>query len=306
MKEIVDQYVRSCDACQRYKNLNQPIGHLATKQIGNSLPWNEVAIDTIGPWKIKLPDGRIITLNAYTIIDTCTNLLECVRSRSNLGSHQTGLESIRAFDQGWLSRYPRPVSVIFDQGSEFYNVNFESHLIMNGIIPRPITSGNPQSNAILERSHSVIKTSMRTELAEHPPQDEEDAIELLERILASAQLATRMTVHKTMNTTPGAFAFNRDMLLPIPVINDIVLLRNRRQRRIHQDAQRETQRRRDWNYQVGDQVMILEKNPGPLEHRATGPHRIAQVHTNGTISYERKPNVLDRINIRRIKPYFGR
>ena len=95
------------------------------------------------------------------------------------------------------------------------------------------------------------------------------------------------------------------MLLPIPVVTDLELLRSRRQLRINQDSNRENLRRRIHNYQVGDSILILQKGPGPLDKRAAGPFFIAQVHTNGTVSYEKRPNVLDRINIRRIKPCFG-
>ena len=40
-------------------------------------PWNEVAIDLIGPWKIKF-NGRVCIFNALTCIDTATNLFEMI------------------------------------------------------------------------------------------------------------------------------------------------------------------------------------------------------------------------------------
>ena len=44
-------------------------------------------------------------------------------------------------------------------------------------------------------------------------------------------------------------------------------------------------------------------NPATLQERADGPFRIQTVHVNGTVTIERAPGVLERINIRRIRPY---
>ena len=52
--------------------------------------------------------------------------------------------------------------------------------------------------------------------------------------------------------------------------------------------------------------MILLENPAKLDARAEGPFIIEQVHTNGTVSITRAPNIVERINVRRLKPYYRR
>jgi hypothetical protein len=66
-------------------------------------PWEEVAIDLIGPWKIKV-NGIQVEFNALTCIDTALNLVKLIRIDNKTDKH------IREkFAQSWLCRYPRPV-----------------------------------------------------------------------------------------------------------------------------------------------------------------------------------------------------
>ena len=57
----------------------------------------------------------------------------------------------------WLSRYPRPIKITYDQGAEFIGREFRKILIEieYGINPKPSTSENPMSNAILEHINMV-------------------------------------------------------------------------------------------------------------------------------------------------------
>ena len=65
-------------------------------------------------------------------------------------------------------------------------------------------------------------------------------------------------------------------------------------------------RRRNFDYQAGEYVLELKRDPTKLGIRTTGPYRIEQVHTNGTLTIRRGPGLIDRINIRRLRPYFRR
>ena len=64
----------------------------------------------------------------------------------------------------WLSRYPRPIEVTYDQGNEFIGHEFIKSLIEMEykIISKPSTLGNPMSNAVLERIHQVLGNTIRT------------------------------------------------------------------------------------------------------------------------------------------------
>ena len=62
----------------------------------------------------------------------------------------------------WLTRYPLPTKVIVDRGKEFM-ADFKSMIEKDyGIKVRPITTRNPQANAILECVHQTIGNIIRT------------------------------------------------------------------------------------------------------------------------------------------------
>ena len=110
-------------------------------------------------------------------------------------------------------------------------------------------------------------------------------------------------MHKTFGVSPGAIAFHCDMFLPIPIITDIKLLRSRRQSVIDKDSLKENKRRKHHDYNIGDQIMIFNHKTDALGAKSIGPFTITQVHTNGTVSFLRNEHIIERINLRRIKPY---
>ena len=51
--------------------------------------------------------------------------------------------------------------------------------------------------------------------------------------------------------------------------------------------------------------ILLEDTTGmKLSQKATGPFKITNLQTNGTVTIQLKPNVFQRVNIRRIKSYY--
>jgi hypothetical protein len=63
-------------------------------------PWEEVAIDLIGPWTVKVNNQKV-DFNALTCIDTASNLVKLIRIDNKTSRH------IRdKFIQSWLAHYP--------------------------------------------------------------------------------------------------------------------------------------------------------------------------------------------------------
>jgi transposase InsO family protein len=297
LKDRVHDYVSHCDDCQRNKSAGAGYGELPPRN-DVSIPWEEVAVDLIGPWNINIPGLGVISIRALTIIDTCSGLAEIIRIPDKYSATMAHL-----FDVQWLSRYPRPLRCIHDPGTEFVGPEFQTLLVHLGIQPVPSTVKNPQSNAICERLHATVGDMLRATLHSQPPNDVPAALDLIDGILASAQFATRAAVHTTLGVSPGALVFQRDMVLPIPLIANYEHYRARRQARIDENSRKENLRRQFKDYTVGDEVLILAYKPNKLDPRATGPFVISQVHANGTVTIQRNNHVYQRINIRRVKPY---
>lgn len=72
---------------------------------------------------------------------------------------------------------------------------------------------------------------------------------------------------------------------------------------IDENNRRVNLRRRFHDYKKDDKILLLTYDPTKLEDRATGPYKVVEVHVNGTVTIERAPGVLERINIRRVRPY---
>ena len=108
LPDRVAQYVRCCGPCQRYKNAGRGIAHVAPALTSLGTPQEEIAIDGIGSWKVQLPHPlNTVTFNAFTIIDTTTDVPEIIRS---VQMNSTGQQAVKALNNAWLVWYfPGPL-----------------------------------------------------------------------------------------------------------------------------------------------------------------------------------------------------
>ncbi len=84
-----------CKDCHKHKLEGRGYGLLPKQEVWIA-PWEEVSIDLIGPWKVKV-NGRHVEFNALACIDTASNLVELIRIDNKTAKH------IRdKFTQSWL------------------------------------------------------------------------------------------------------------------------------------------------------------------------------------------------------------
>ena len=67
--------VSNCPISPMVHTTYKPYGHLAPHN-APIIPWSEVHVDCIIPWKVFLPDNKTIQFYALTCIDPVTNLIE--------------------------------------------------------------------------------------------------------------------------------------------------------------------------------------------------------------------------------------
>ena len=155
--------VRHCpNEYQRAKDNGRQYGKLPPRDAGYS-PFKTVAVDLIGPWKVKV--GRIsLEFNALTCIDPVTNFTEAIWIKNKTSKHIP-----EQFQNSWLSRYPRPVYCIHDIGGEFIGEPFQTMLTDFGVIAKPTTANNPTANAICERMHHTVGDilTVRSTIVDH-------------------------------------------------------------------------------------------------------------------------------------------
>ena len=323
MRTTIRSHVKRCRSCQINKRRTLKYGKLPTKTVVMT-PWEVLCVDLIGPYTLKGKDGSQIDFMCLTMIDPASSWFEIVelpimetitpvefnsrgrKVHKNIITKETYFDKTSTMishlvNKTWFSRYPRCRNIIYDNGSEF-KLHFETLCDSYGVKRKPTSVKNPQANAILERVHQVLMTMLRTaelDMAETvTPSD-------IDTFLTNASWAIRSTYHTVLKASPGAAIFGRDMLFDIPFIADWNKIGDYRQRQTDLNTHRENNLRLDYDYKVGDKILIrkdgiLRKTESPYDSE---PWTITSVHTNGTIRVERRSKS-ERINIRRVTPYF--
>ena len=108
--------------------------------------------------------------------------------------------------------------------------------------------------------HQTIDNALCAILHAHQPANQAEAVTIIDNCFATARFAVRSAVHRTLNVSPGAMVFQRDMILPIPLIADFELIRQRRQAVVDDNKRRQNLRRIFHDYNVGDEVLIINQD----------------------------------------------
>ena len=292
-----------CKACQLSKKLKQKYGMIPPKD-EDLAPWHTVCVDCMAPFTIKVKEkGRILakrTVRALTMIDPATGWIEIAHVPEN---DFNAARISQLFNQYWLSRYPRPVKCVCDNGNEF-KFQFK-HLVKGfGIKYRLTTVKNPQANGIVERVHGVLNDMIRTQdLDNH----EFDPVDPWGDILAELAWAVRSLYHRTLDATPGQLVFGRDMLFDMLFTPDWNEIRARKRAQVLKDNERENSKRRQFTYKIGDKVLLKRDHLRILrksERRNKGPYTIVQVNKNGTLSITNEDSgTTSTVNIRCLIPF---
>jgi transposase InsO family protein len=174
LRRYIDNF--NCEFCQRNQLDGRGYGLLPEREV-RSIPFEECAVDLIGPWIVQVR-GNPYEFSALTAIDTVTNLVELIRVDDKYS------ETIaRKYAQCWFSCYPWPQRCVHDPGTEFTGPEFQT-LLENCHIKDVCTSAkNPQANAVCERMHQTVGNVLRTLLHSEPPQNITTAKEFVDDAL---------------------------------------------------------------------------------------------------------------------------
>ncbi len=208
---LVDKF--HCEHCQRNKLSDTGYGLLPEHKL-RSVPFEECAVDLIGPWIIQVRN-KPYEFNALTVIGMVSNLVELVRIDEKTSAHVA-----RKYAQVWLSRFPWPECCVHNNGGEFVGPEFQFLCQGCGIKDAPTSSKNPQANAICEWMHQMVGNVLRTLLHGEPPQGIKKAKDFIDEALLNATHTILTGIHTTLGSSPGNLVFNRDMFLNIPLIAD--------------------------------------------------------------------------------------
>jgi hypothetical protein len=294
LRNDVHNICSKCDTCQRAKRTTKKYGHLPAKE-AEADPWEVLCVDLIGPYTIKRRGKKNLILWCLTMIDPATGWFE-MREIPN----KEAITVANLVETTWLTRYPWPNQIVFDRGKEF--MGEFARMVENdyGIKRKPTTTRNPQANSIIERIHQTIGNMIRSFQIGQIEINEEDP---WTGVLAATMFATRATYHTTTQATPAQLVFGRDAILNIKFDANWRLIRERKQRAINTNNQKENKKRISHQYRVGDKVLYrVDSLSKYSENPYDGPYEIVRVNTNGTVRLKMDA-VTDTVNIRLLKPY---
>jgi hypothetical protein len=286
--------------------------------MGELQPWHTVDIDLIGPYTVSAkqhqPGRKIVNtelqLTCMTFIDPATGWfeiaevptfdLEQVKAGNKEYIDKSSARVSLLFNNTWLSRYPRPIEAVYDNGSEFKK-DFQPLIEDFDIKPKCTTMENPQANAPVERVHQVIQNMIRTKDLSNRVFD---YIDPWGEIISSIAWAICASYHSIFGATPAQLVFGRDMIFNIKTIVDWKTITTRKQKQILKDNERENKGRIDHQYSVGDLVYLRPSGiQRKLETHKKAPHCITHVYANGTVRLQIGA-INEKVNIRRIEPHF--
>jgi hypothetical protein len=234
MASQATSFCQRCQECQKHKPCKRKYGHLPPRNVGQLIPWNTVHMDLIGPYSITTKQFQLgcsiveqdMQLTCMIMIDPVTGWFEIVevlnyiiKDIKNKTTRET-VDKISArishlFDQTWLSGYPRPKEVIFDNGLEFKK-GFVPLLKDWPINPICTTIKNPQSNSPIERIYQVLQHMFLTKNLKNQIFD---YIDPFGEILVSIAWAVQASYNTSaMDATPAQLVFGQDMMFNLAAL----------------------------------------------------------------------------------------
>jgi hypothetical protein len=166
---------------------------------------------------------------------------------------------------------------------------------------KPTTVKNPQAKGILECVHQVLGQMLRTaelDMANSVTPNDVDVF------LDNVAWAICSTYHTVLKASPGAAIFGCDMLFDIPFVADWRKVGEQRQSLTDRGNQRKKDKCIDYNYKVGDKVLVINEGTLCKAESAFGkePWTITTVYTNGTIRIQCGTK-MEQLSIRRVQPF---
>ena len=129
--------------------------------------------------------------------------------------NKMGAEITDITQKTWFTRYPLPQRIVFDRGTKFMAQFAKMCHNDYGLKRKPITTRNPESNAIIEQIHQTIGNIIRTfdvsNIVNNDPWS---------GIRAATMFAVRETYHTTLQASPMQLVFGQDAILNIKHVSD--------------------------------------------------------------------------------------
>ena len=148
IKSDVNNFVKTCDVCQRYGKVNQPIPPAPLYSIPVvHEPFEKIIIDCVGP----LPKTKRGNQYLLTVMDSTTRYPEAFPLK-NITAKGVLKPLLHMFTSKGI-----PKQIQSDQGTNFTSTTFKQVLAELGVEHVTSSAYHPQSQGCLERFHQTLK-----------------------------------------------------------------------------------------------------------------------------------------------------
>jgi len=199
MKQEVEEYVKTCDTCQKNKIIaipqKAPIIPITPSRVNEM-----VATDFAGPFK------ETSRRNKYLMI--MTDLFGKWLEIAAVPNKET-VTAANVLIEQWCCRFGVPERVLSDKGKEFRSQVWDSMCELLDIERLTTTPGHPECDGQAEKAVQQVKKMIRTHVDEN--QDNWDVG------LAKMAFAYNSSVHETTGQTPFETMFGRRPRIPIDI-----------------------------------------------------------------------------------------
>lgn len=308
MKQEIENFIKTCDVCQRNKKINIKTPMVITSTANDFA--EAIACDIMGPYPITKNNNRYI----LTVQDELTKFVQAYPI-SEISAETCAIHLIKYF-----SIFGFPNTILTDQGTNFMsNLLKEINKILQ--IKHKITSPyHPQTNGSLERTHASIKSFIKSYVGNNPETWDEYVY------LASHSYNTHE--NRSTKERPYTLVFGREPKIPrslekpkeLPtyqnltkdILNKAKIIRDTAKENLFQskivNKKYYDKNSKENKLAPGDQVLLFDSlNISRFDRKFNstykGPYEVIQVHSNNTASIQISKNKIRTYHLNKLKRY---
>ncbi|MGL5707225.1 MAG: reverse transcriptase domain-containing protein, partial [Aeromonas sp.] len=153
-RRIIRTAILSCKECQLNKTGKVKYGYLRGN-LQTLTPMKDISSDVFGPFVLS-NRGNISKWFLITFTDRCTRITRVYFTKT------IGAKSfIKGFNRTWLSEFPKPDTMLSDNGKCYVSKITKSFMVENSIKQKFTSPYNPTGNSISERINANIVMILR-------------------------------------------------------------------------------------------------------------------------------------------------
>lgn len=257
IKQHVTETIKECMLCQHSKEFKANKG-LVTGIIETDNPWEDLSVDIIGPisYYTVTIKKEFVKIWLLTIQDRHSRFTKIYRIETISSD-----DVIKALEK-YLKEFPKPKSILSDNGTQFISKKYSDFCKENKIANIYSSRLNPQGNGQSERVNLTIMNVFRI-YRDYP----------IGEVIKFAERNINFTFNRAIKVTPFEKAYKINQWTGKPLKNLPRIDRSK-------NNEQENQRRRDFNYEQGDEVFVREACTAKMSRKWKGPFVVADINKN--------------------------